>query len=97
MKSQSNQVKLRPFSFGPNSEMFKVCVSGDLSEALTLVASLGAGINQLCARMEDDVNSEGDIMCCGELRSIAFLGEVVEALALSVRGGIQDSEEEGDK
>lgn len=97
MKTQSSQVRLRPFSFGPNSEMFKVCVSGDLSDALDLAASLSAGINQLCTRMDDDINSDNDIISCGELRSIAFLGEVVEALVRSVSCGIEDARSEAAK
>ena len=97
MKTQSSQVKLRPFSFGPDSEMFKVCVSGDLSDALDLAASLAGGINQICTRMDEAVNNDAAIICCGELRSIAFLGEVVEALVRSVKCGIQDSESEGAK
>lgn len=97
MKPQFAKVKLSPFSFGPNSEMFEVRVSGDMSDALELASSLAAGINQLCSRMEDGVNSNGDIINCGELRSIAFLGEVVEALVKSVSCGIKYSKEEGAK
>lgn len=97
MKLQSTQVKLRPFSFGPDSEMFKVCVSGDLSDALELAGSLAAGINQICTRMGDSVNCDNDLISCGELRSVAFLGEVVEALVLSVRGGFNDSTIEDSK
>lgn len=97
MKSQPTQVKLRPFSFGPNSEMFKVCISGDLSDALDLAASLAGGVNQLCTRMDEAVNNDDAIISCGELRSIAFLGEVVEALVRSVKCGIEDSEKEGSK
>lgn len=97
MKSQFAQAKLHPISFGPDSELFSVCISGDLSDAMNLAASLAGGIKQICSRADEDVNCNGDVISCAELRSVAFLGEVVEALVRSVSCGIQAAEKEGSK
>lgn len=97
MKLQTIAVKLRPFSFGPNSELFKVSELGDVQSALDLAASLAGGINQLSQRLDEAVNNDGAIIFSGELRSLSFLGEVVEALVRSAALGFEDSQIEDSK
>ncbi|MNB96698.1 hypothetical protein D3C76_1009020 [compost metagenome] len=95
MMRSVQQPKLRPCAFGTvYANLFKVHEDGDLMEAMQLAADLAEGISQLCGRLDESINNDG-IALCAEVRTLGFLGNVVETLVRSSVYGIKASFEAG--
>lgn len=90
------QFKMTSISFGGSTEdLFTIAMNGaDLSGALDLAADLADGIEQLCGRLVDCINS-GEIAYCSEIRALGFLAQMTSALVRSSERGIGTSVEAG--
>jgi hypothetical protein len=69
--------------------LFVIKEGVNVVDGLRFAADLGDGIHQLANRLAAAINNDGDITYLGEVRALAFLGEVASTLTRASQYALQ--------
>ena len=79
-----------------DSQLMAVVVGGKASEAVAMAASLSDGMRGLLRHMHASTDA-GELVFCGELKTLAFISDAVLALTRSAELAMASAEKEASK